>query len=254
MSGQDFIIFKNIQKTFGNQLILEDINLSVSRGETLVIFGGSGSGKTVLVSMLVGLNKPDSGEIWIDGQEVTNFKKETDWYLTRLKVGYLFQGSALFDSMSARENVAFPLEHHTPMSPEEINQRVNQLLALVHLEAIEDQMPSQLSGGMQRRLALARTLALSPQIIIYDEPTSGLDPVNADAIGRLIRDTQRTLGVTSLVVTHDMPLARMVADKMTMLHQNRILAYGTVEEIGQNPDPAIRQMLTPGYLNAEQSL
>lgn len=243
MNREDFIIFKNIHKFFGRQRILRGVNLKVPQGETVVIFGGSGSGKTILVSMLVGLTNPDEGEIWIEGQEITRFKKEEEWYPVRLKVGYLFQGSALFDSMSARENVAFPLRHHSPMSAEEINKKVDELLALVRLEGLKDKMPSELSGGMQRRLALARTLALAPQTIIYDEPTAGLDPVNADAIGYLIRDMQATLGVTSLVVTHDMHLAFTVADKMAMLHRGKILTQGSVEEIRQSSDPAVQKML-----------
>lgn len=243
MTAQDFISFHHIQKVFGTHRVLRGVDLKVPRGETVVIFGGSGSGKTVLVSMLVGLNRPDNGEIWLDGQEITQFKKEEDWYPIRLKVGYLFQGSALFDSMSARENVAFPLLHHSQMSPEEINKKVDELLALVRLEDLKEKRPSELSGGMQRRLALARTLALSPQTIIYDEPTAGLDPINSDAIGHLIRDMQRTLGVTSLVVTHDMHLAYTVADQMSMLHQGHILASGTVEEIKRSSNPMVHQML-----------
>lgn len=250
MASADYIVFKNIQKNFVRRRVLRDINLKVSQEETLVIFGGSGSGKTVLVSMLVGLTIPDHGQIWVDNHEVTRFKKEEDWYPVRLKVGYLFQGSALFDSMSARENVAFPLRHHTGMSPEEINQKVNQLLNLVRLENIDDKMPSELSGGMQRRLALARTLALSPQTIVYDEPTAGLDPINADAIGHLISDMQRQLGVTSLVVTHDMRLAHTVADRMCLLHQGHILASGSVEEIRRNADPIVQQMLAGSALES----
>jgi phospholipid/cholesterol/gamma-HCH transport system ATP-binding protein len=252
MVADDFIVFKNIHKSFDRQRVLRDVNLKVSRGETLVIFGGSGTGKTVLVSMLVGLNVPDQGEIWLDGQEITKFKKEKDWHSVRLKVGYLFQGSALFDSMSARENLAFPLKHHTSLSPSQIDARVKELLSLVRLEGIHNQFPSELSGGMQRRLALARTLALTPQVVIYDEPSSALDPINADAIAHLIRDLQHTLGVTSLVVTHDMPLAFTLADKMSMMHHGHILAYGTVEEIKQNPNPLVQQMLSGNSLKNQR--
>jgi phospholipid/cholesterol/gamma-HCH transport system ATP-binding protein len=187
----------------------------------MVILGRSGSGKTVLTSMVVGLNTPDAGGITVEGVEITAFVTDSDWRSLRLKTGYLFQGSALYDSMTVGQNVAFPMVQHTDWSEAEIVSRVAEKLGQVGLGGVEPLDPSALSGGMQRRAALARSLALDPQIIIYDEPTAGLDPITGDEIGRLIQSLQAALKVTSIVVTHDLRLAELVADRLVLRFLHR---------------------------------
>jgi phospholipid/cholesterol/gamma-HCH transport system ATP-binding protein len=208
-------------------MVLLGVDLDIYPGETMVILGRSGSGKTVLTSMLVGLNIPDAGGITVEGIELTEFSTDSDWRQLRLKTGYLFQGSALYDSMTVGENVAFPMVQHTELTTAEIEARVVEKLGHVGLAGVESQEPAALSGGMQRRAALARSLALDPQIIIYDEPTSGLDPITGDEISRLIRSLQKALKVTSVVVTHDLRLTQMVADRLVLLHDGKWAFQGT---------------------------
>jgi phospholipid/cholesterol/gamma-HCH transport system ATP-binding protein len=224
-------------------VVLQEIDLEVFPGETLAILGRSGSGKTVLTSMLVGLNRPDGGHITVQGTEITDFSTDADWRELRLQSGYLFQGSALYDSMTVGENVAFPMVQHTDWDEAEISRRVAQKLAQVGLAGVEQLEPTELSGGMQRRAALARTLALDPQIIIYDEPTSGLDPITADEIGRLLRRLQQALKVTSLVVTHDLRLTQLVADRMVLLFEGKWAFEGTFEEFLQSSHPEVLRFL-----------
>ena len=244
--GRPLISFRGIHKSFGenaeNQVLI-GIDLEVYQGETMVILGRSGSGKTVLTSMLVGLNTPDKGGIMVEGVEITEFATDTDWRSLRLKTGYLFQGSALYDSMSVGENVAFPMVQHTDWSEAEIERRVVEKLGQVGLAEVEPLEPSALSGGMQRRAALARSLALDPQIIIYDEPTAGLDPITGDEIGSLIHRLQEALKVTSIVVTHDLRLTQLVADRLVLLHQGQWAFQGTYEEFLHSSHPEVLRFL-----------
>ena len=244
--GQPLITYRGVYKSFGNKDVLLGIDLDVYEGETLVIVGRSGSGKTVMTSMLVGLVEPDRGEITVGGVDIRQLKTDADWRELRLKTGYLFQGSALYDSMTVGENVAFPMEQHKDWSPGEISRRVHEKLAQVGLEEAEGQEPASLSGGMMRRAALARSLALDPQLIIYDEPTAGLDPITCDEIGHLIRRMQRTLKVTSIVVSHDMRLVELVADRVTLIHSGRMAFLGTYEEFRESSQAEVRRFLHVG--------
>jgi phospholipid/cholesterol/gamma-HCH transport system ATP-binding protein len=232
-----------VSKSFDGNEVVSGIDLDVYEGETLVILGRSGSGKTVLTSMLVGLTQPDAGTITVAGVEITHLQSDADWLKLRLQTGYLFQGSALFDSMTVGENVAFPLVQHTNLSLKEIGRRVHEKLAQVGLEETEAMEPAALSGGMQRRAALARSLALDPKIIIYDEPTSGLDPITGDEIGHLIRRLQEKLKVTSIVVTHDLRLTALVADRLTLLYEGQTVFLGTHQEFLHSSHPEVRRFL-----------
>ena len=244
--GSPLISFRGIYKSFGENAenkVLIGIDLEVYPGETMVILGRSGSGKTVLTSMVVGLNTPDQGDITVEGVEITEFATDTDWRSLRLKTGYLFQGSALYDSMTVGENVAFPMVQHTDWSNAEIERRVAEKLGQVGLAGVEPLEPSELSGGMQRRAALARSLALDPQIIIYDEPTAGLDPITGDEIGSLMQQLRDALKVTSIVVTHDLRLTELVADRLALLHEGRWAFQGTYEEFLNSSHPEVRRFL-----------
>jgi phospholipid/cholesterol/gamma-HCH transport system ATP-binding protein len=237
------ISFRGIYKAFGSNEVLRGVDLDVFRGETQVILGRSGSGKTVLTSMVVGLNIPDRGSIKVEGQEITGYATDSDWYALRLKTGYLFQGSALYDSMTVGENVAFPMVQHTRWSEAEIARRVAEKLEQVGLEGTESLEPSELSGGMLRRAALARSLALDPEIIIYDEPTAGLDPITCDEIADLMRRMQELLKVTSVVVTHDLRLLEIVADRLVLLHEGQWAFQGTYDEFLRSTHPEVRRFL-----------
>jgi phospholipid/cholesterol/gamma-HCH transport system ATP-binding protein len=237
--GVPLISFKGVYKAFRDHKVLSGVDLEVHPGETVVILGRSGSGKTVLTSMLVGLNTPDAGSIQVEGTDLTEFVTDRDWRDLRLKTGYLFQGSALYDSMNVGENVAFPMVQHTDWPEDEIMRRVAEKLDQVGLAGVESLDPTELSGGMQRRAALARSLALDPQIVIYDEPTSGLDPITGDEIGQLIRHLQQVLKVTSVVVTHDLRLTQLVADRLVLLHEGAWAFEGTYEEFLQSSHPEV---------------
>jgi phospholipid/cholesterol/gamma-HCH transport system ATP-binding protein len=232
-----------VHKSFDGQHVLRGVSLTVETGKTVVIVGASGSGKTVLVSMFVGLNAPDSGKILVFGEDVTRFSTEADWNQLRMKIGFVFQGAALYDSLTVGENVAFPLRHHTDLHVDEIDDRVMTKLQLVGLEGAVDKLPSELSGGMRKRAGLARALALDPDLVIYDEPTAGLDPFRAESISRHIRELQTKLGNTAVVVTHDMACAFTVGDHIAFLDNGIIAEEGNVEELAHSSDPRVRRLI-----------
>ncbi len=233
----------DIHKSFGNKQVLKGLTLSVIRGETLVVLGRSGCGKSVLLKLILGLMRQDSGKIIIDGEDISQISEEEMTKL-RKKFGMLFQGGALFDSLTVAENVAYPLKEHTKMTRAEIKEKVAEKLALMEMEGTEGLMPSDLSGGMRKRVALARAIALEPEYILYDEPTTGLDPITAERINRLIRRMQIKFGVTSVVVTHEIYNAYMVADRLAMIHEGKILTSGTVEEIKKTEMPFVREFIS----------
>lgn len=241
--SQPLIRFRGVRKSFNGKPVLEGVDLDIYPGETFVILGRSGSGKTVLTSMLVGLTRPDAGTVTVGEVDLTQLQSEDDWLELRLKTGYLFQGSALYDFMTVGENVAFPMIHHTHWRDEEIRRRVLEKLTQVGLDDVEKLEPAALSGGMQRRAALARSLALDPEIIIYDEPTSGLDPITGDEIGHLLQRLQKDLKVTSIVVTHDLRLTEQVAHRIALIHQGRLAFVGTFSEFLKSGHPEARRFL-----------
>jgi phospholipid/cholesterol/gamma-HCH transport system ATP-binding protein len=224
------IKISDLTKTFEGTQVLKGVNLEVGRGETLVIIGRSGCGKSVLLQCLIGLLDPDGGRIVIDGMDVTAFHSENQWKKLWIKVGFLFQGGALFDSMTVGENVGFPLKHHTGLDDVCIGRHVLGLLNLVELDGQEHNYPSELSGGMQKRVSIARTLALDPDIVLYDEPTSGLDPVTSDAISTMIKNLNSQAGTTSIVVTHDIRSASLIADTIAMLDGGKVIMSGSVDD------------------------
>jgi phospholipid/cholesterol/gamma-HCH transport system ATP-binding protein len=242
--GEPIVRFRHVRKAFGPKVIFHDLTLDFMRGETITIMGGSGTGKSVCLKMLIGLLNADGGEIYVGDQDVT---KMNDEQLTevRRRVAYLFQGAALFDSLSVGENVAYGLREQfwDKMTEEEIQQRVAQSLTLVALPGIEGMRPSDLSGGMKKRVGLARTLALQPEVILYDEPTTGLDPINTARINHLIMGIQRALKITSVVVTHDMGTAFTVSDRLAMIGRGRILLVGTKDDFKNTRNPAVRDFI-----------
>lgn len=242
------IRIESLSKSFDGQRVLDGVNLEVFEGETVVILGASGSGKTVLMSLLVGLLEPDSGRIIMAGEDVSAFTSDRQWDKMRLKIGFLFQGSALYDSMTVGENISFALEQHMRFTDEEIQDVVREKLRLVELEGIEDKMPAELSGGMQKRAALARAIAFNPRIIVYDEPTTGLDPIRAKNISELIVRLQRELQVTSIVVTHDLVCTSIVADRLALLHEGEFLFVGTMEELRRSENRYVREFLEASSL------
>ncbi len=236
------IIVENLTKKFGEKVILENISFEVYENEVFVIMGGSGSGKSTTIKHIIGLLKPTSGRIIIDGVDITRLKKsELIEFIKRM--GYLFQEGALFDSLRVWENVGFYYLENTNMPKKEIYELARKKLALVGLKGIEEMYPSELSGGMRKRVSLARAIATDPEIILYDEPSSGLDPVTAAIIDELILSLKRELGVTSIVVTHDLQSAFYIADRIAMIHKGKIYAIGTPEEIKNHPDPVVQQFI-----------
>jgi phospholipid/cholesterol/gamma-HCH transport system ATP-binding protein len=241
-NGSPMIAVRSLVKKIGQQEILRGVDLEVATGETLAIIGRSGGGKSVLLKHLVGLMAPDAGEIWIDGQNIIGMN-ERQLGTIRVKIGILFQGGALFDSMTVGENIAFPLREADERDPEVLNAKVKEMLEVMEMEGEEEKMPESLSGGMKKRVGLARSIIRRPSCVLYDEPTSGLDPVVADSINRLIRRLQQRLGVTSIVVTHDMKSAFDVADRIAYLHEGRIYFQGTTTDLQQSTDPLIQDFL-----------
>lgn len=232
----------NVTKYFGEHKVLNDLSLKIEKGLTCVIIGRSGCGKSVLLKHIVGILRPDSGKILVDSQDVASLNpKELD--KLRLRMGMVFQGGALFDSMTVAENVGFGLIEHQVIPKKELLERVEEALCLVGLCGIGNLMPSELSGGMKKRVSLARALCIKPEIIFYDEPTTGVDPITADSINVLIKTLHDKLKVTSIVVTHDMKSAYMVADRISMLYQGKIIAEGTPEEIQKSDNPVVHQFI-----------
>ena len=236
------IAVRSLAKKIGRQEILRGVDLTVAKGETLAIIGRSGVGKSVLLKHLIGLMRPDAGEIWIEGQSIIGLS-ERKLAAIRRKVGILFQGGALFDSMTVEENIAFPLHEAGLRDPKIIRQQVKEMLEVIELEGQQRKMPVNLSGGMKKRVGLARSIIRRPSCVLYDEPTSGLDPVVSDSINRLIRRLQVRFHVTSIVVTHDMKSAFHVADRIAYLHEGRIYFYGLPAEIQGSTDPLIQDFL-----------
>jgi phospholipid/cholesterol/gamma-HCH transport system ATP-binding protein len=241
---RDFMIrLVDIHKSFGKQTVLDGVHLDIEMGKTTVIIGRSGGGKSVLLKHIIGLLKPDSGQVLIDRTDIARLR-EKDLNDVRMKFGMLFQEAALFDSMNVGENVAFPLREHTKMKDDEIGRIVADRLKAVGLSGVEEKMPSELSGGMRKRVGLARAIAMNPQIVLFDEPTTGLDPVMTEAINQLIMDTQRTFNLTCVVISHDIQSIFRIGHKIAMLYEGIIIAYGTPEEIQASENPVIRQFLS----------
>lgn len=236
------IKIRDLHKTFRGKSVLAGVDLDIEKGQTLVIIGRSGCGKSVLLKHLIGLMKPESGTILVDGENISHLEPKVLSFI-RKKFGMLFQGAALFDSLTVWENVGFSLIEHSNLSRKEILDMAVEKLKLVGLENVEFLKPSQLSGGMQKRVGLARAIATNPEIVLYDEPTTGLDPIMSDVINRLIRDLQSKLGVTSIAVTHDMVSAYKIADKIAMLYEGKIIEEGTPDQIKNTQNAIVDQFI-----------
>jgi phospholipid/cholesterol/gamma-HCH transport system ATP-binding protein len=236
------IEFSHVRKSFGDKQVLLDVNLAVQSGEILAVIGRSGCGKSVMLKLMVGLLSPDGGSVRVDGEDIARMDERA---LERIrgKFGVLFQGGALLDSLTVGENVALGLVERSGRGPEEIRRIVGEKLGMVGMEGIERQMPADLSGGMKKRVGLARAIAMDPEIVLYDEPTTGLDPIMADAINGLITRLKARLPITSVVVTHDMTSVIKIADRVAMLHEGRIIFTGSVAELESVDDPVVRQFV-----------
>ncbi|MGH7161920.1 MAG: ABC transporter ATP-binding protein [Planctomycetota bacterium] len=237
------IHIENVSKSFGTRRVLRDCDLEVRQGETLVVIGSSGTGKSTLLRIVIGLVRPDRGRVLVDGRDV-HALRPAELRALRARMGYLFQTGALINWLTVGENVALPLVETTKLPPAHIDAKVDETLEMVGLAGTRDLMPDQLSGGMRKRAGLARSLVSGPEILLYDEPTTGLDPVTAHIIDQLIVDLRERLRVTSIVVSHDMAGAYRVADRVAMLYDGRILAQGTPAEFKSSPDPIVRQFVT----------
>jgi phospholipid/cholesterol/gamma-HCH transport system ATP-binding protein len=237
----------DLHKSFGENRVLNGVNLEIEKGQSMVVIGGSGSGKSVLIKHIIGILRPDSGEIYIDGVDIgeLNERKLTE---VRKKFGMLFQGSALFDSLRVWENVGFALLRDRRYTEEDVREIASEKLKIVGLSGIEDIMPAELSGGMKKRVGLARAIAHGPEIILYDEPTTGLDPIMADAINDMIVELREKLSVTSVTITHDMQSAYKIADRIAMLYMGKIIETGTPDEINNTKNPIVRQFITGSAL------
>lgn len=242
----EVISLRNLTVEFGTRRILNGINLDVHEGETLAVIGPSGTGKSTIMKVLTGLLRPTGGSVKINGQEVANFS-EKEWDEIRKHMGVVFQYSALFDFLNVEDNIAFGLKRHYKVSDKEVRERVAELLELVGMANMEKMMPSELSGGMKKRVGLARALAMRPDIVYYDEPTSGLDPVMTATISRLIRQTQKTYGVTSILVTHDMESVFMAADRVAMLYKGDIVALEKTEDIKNS-----KNLIVQAFINGQE--
>lgn len=234
-------------KSFGNNKVLDGADLEIKTGETMVVIGGSGVGKSVLIKHVIGLLKPDSGKVLVDGVEVGKLNGQEMDKLRR-KFGMLFQYAALFDSLTVGENVGFALTQHTNWTPGKILEKVKEKLEMVGLPGVENMMPSELSGGMKKRVGLARAISMEPEILLYDEPTTGLDPIMADVINHLIVEMSRKLHCTSVVITHDMVSANKIADRIAMLYNGKIIEVGTPDQIMFSQNPKVREFVEIGRI------
>lgn len=245
MDREPIVRFEGVRKAFGTKVVYEDATLDIRAGETLTVIGGSGTGKSVLLKMLTGLMRADAGSIEAFGQQVTKLS-EKELIPLRKRISYLFQSGALFDSLTVAQNIKYPLREHKWGTEKEMDERVHEVLDMVGLPGVEHLKPSELSGGMRKRVGLARTIAIQPDIILYDEPTTGLDPINIRRINKLILDLQEKLGVTSVVVTHDMDTCFTVTDRIAMVYQKRIAFVGTPDEARQSEIRYLREFMAGG--------
>lgn len=251
VAREPFVEFEGVHKAYGSKQVLRGANLSVFRGEVMVILGGSGSGKSVTLRHMLGLEAPDAGRVIVEEEDITDLPEE-ELYRVRKKFGMLFQSGALFDSMTVFENIAFPLREHTDMSEQEIERAVREKLELVNLPGTESLMPVDLSGGMRKRVGLARSIVLDPKMILYDEPTTGLDPITAQKINELIIDLQSKLNVTSVVVTHDIQSAFSVGDRIAFLNHGVFEWVGSMEAARDADDAGLRDFLKASMVTAAQ--
>ncbi len=243
-NSNGMLTVKNLTKKFGTNVVLDNVSLTIENGKTTVIIGPSGCGKTVLVKHLIALLRPNSGEVYFKNHRIDN-ASEHELNKIRTHYGFLFQGGALFDSLSVTENIIFPIRQHCKITDwKEVEELVKSKLAMVGLDGFQQFYPSNLSGGQQKRVALARAIALNPEIILYDEPTTGLDPIRSDVINELVLKLQKELGVTSVVVTHDMKSAYKIADRIVMLHNGKIIADGNADHIRNHPHPVVQQFIS----------
>ena len=233
---------RSLRKSFGSQKVLTGLDLDVADGETVSILGQSGTGKSVLLKLLIGLQKPDSGSVRVHGQEIEGLSRE-ELNEVRKKMGFLFQNAALYDSLSVEQNVAFPLERHSDMTGSKAKRRARELLASVGMEHDLTKLPGELSGGMQKRVGLARALALEPDILLCDEPTAGLDPITASEIDELIMQMQKERNMTSVVVTHDLPSARAISDRLALMRDGKIVIEGTYADLKKSKDPFVSKFI-----------
>ncbi|HUU15977.1 MAG TPA: ABC transporter ATP-binding protein [Sedimentisphaerales bacterium] len=242
-SSNGVLVVKNLTKRFGSNVVLDNISLTFEKGKTTVVIGPSGCGKTVLIKHLIVLLRPNSGEVYFKDQQINNLS-ENELNKIRTHYGFLFQGGALFDSLSVTENIIFPIRQHCKIiNWREVEELVKAKLAMVGLDGFQQFYPANLSGGQRKRVALARAIALNPEIILYDEPTTGLDPIRSDVINELVLKLQKELGITSIVVTHDMRSAYKIADRIIMLHNGKIVADGDADHIRNHPHPIVQQFI-----------
>ena len=236
------IEFRGVHKAFGSKQVYRGLDLSVERGESLVVIGGSGQGKSVMLKLLIGLLPMDGGEVHFDGQKISD-SNEAQYRLVRRRIAMLFQGAALFDSMTVFDNVAYGVREHYQLPPDELRERVRESLTYVGLEGIETKWPSELSIGMKKRVGLARALAIRPEVLLFDEPTTGLDPINVERINKLVRHLQKSLAVTSIVVTHEMSTLFAVSDRVAMVQSGGMIFVGTTDELLRSSDPRVHDFV-----------